>query len=186
MPRDMKSSKIAPHFRKMGRVVDLIVWKVWGESLGIAIAAITGVVNLFVIWRRRRNRIFVGCETITPHIYRERALHVINKSDHCVKIRDYGFIDSNRTLVSIPLLEDDPGDYEEPGFLRGSTELPAYNASYECGVDVSFDVIGVYAAVAGGGRPTLAFNSNASFFDRFRVRLRLIWRPNYFRWGLAR
>lgn len=149
--------------------------------IGACVGAVAGVWNLYLAFRGKKDRFVVKCDSAMPSDDPETMLHVISKSDHVIRISDYGFILADGRLHSLPMDDDVRfADWEIIG--RGDLELAGFNSVCERGMVTEVMTIGVYARLVGASRPKVAFNGAASFYDRMKVKCRLLFRPNYFLW----
>lgn len=149
-------------------------------ALGAAIGAMTGLVNLYLLTRRRKDRFLVRCGSVMPDEGQETMLHFISKSDHEITIADYGFITVDGKLHSIPA-DEDVIWHDEHIVGRGDLTLKKYNEITHRGIRFPA-TLGVFAKLAGEDRPKLAFHISTSLCDRIKVRTRLLIWPNYYRW----
>lgn len=145
------------------------------------VGAVAGVWNLYLSFRGKKDRFIVKCDSAMPSDDRETMLHVISKSDHVIRISDYGFIMANGSLHSLPM-DDDVRFADGEIIGRGDLELVGFNSVCERGMVIDVNTIGVYARLVGASRPRLAFKDAATLYDRMKVRCRLLFRPRYFLW----
>ncbi len=73
----------------------------WVTITGAAIAAITGIWNLLLQLSGKRDRFVVGLDSVSPTIERETMMHVVNHSDHRIKLTDWGFIEPDGSFQSV-------------------------------------------------------------------------------------
>lgn len=149
-------------------------------ALGAAIGAVTGLVNLYLLTRRRKDRFLVRCGSVMPDDGQETMLHVISKSDHAITISDFGYITVDGKLHSIPM-DEDVNWHNEVIVKRGDLTLRHYNDITERGIRFPA-TLGVFAKLAGVDRPQLAFHRETALYHRIKVRSRLFVSPNYFLW----
>ncbi|MBC9908318.1 hypothetical protein ACTJNK_29740 [Achromobacter anxifer] len=150
-------------------------------TIGAVIGALTGVLNLILLTRRKKDRFLVRCGSVMPDHGPETMVHFINKSDHSITVSDYGFITAQGKLHSIPA-DDDVSTGEESILGSGDLTLHKYNEITQRGIQFPERTLGAYAKLAGGARPQLAFHADTSLCDRVKVRSRLLVSPNYFLW----
>lgn len=152
----------------------------WVALIGAVIAALTGCVNLAILWRRRRvDRFRVRMGGIYPRDTRETMFHVVSYSDHAVELTDWGFITVDGRFFSFFLPE--PGDESEV-VGSGTSLLERFGSSFERGFITDGKVLGAYARSLGQPVPQLAFAIGTSVYQRTKIRIRLLISPNYFRW----
>lgn len=151
----------------------------WITATGAAVAAITGIVNLGLLLRGKRDKFEIRMGPVSPTYYEESMFHVVSKSDHPIKLRDWGFINERRKFESF-LLDFDCGQlHDEHVVQQGKPELEKHGAYYGTGYIRTNNPIGAYALSVGQTRPQVAFSSDTPLSVRLRVRLRLLFRPDY-------
>lgn len=153
--------------------MDVVFWTGWVTLVGAVIAAFTGVLS--VVWQvvGKRDRFRVSMGSIAPAANEATMLHIVSKSDHPIKIADFGFIEKNGSLSSIPMDNDLGGYIAHEGISRGSSALTQRGDAMECGYIRTRPVIGCYARSNLQSRPSLAFSYDTPLLKRWRVRLKV-------------
>lgn len=153
--------------------MDVDFWTKLATLAGAVIAAVSGVWSLLIQLRGKRDSFKVGMDTISPEATPFTFLHVVSRSDHPIKISDYGFIEENGRLYSIPM-EADLGEYiAHEGAFRGSSFLEKRGDAFEVGYDRTRPVIGCFAMTNLESRPTLAFRRVTPLWMRVWVRVKV-------------
>lgn len=155
--------------------------KEWVTLAGAVIAALTGIWNLLA--RGKRDNFRVGFDTVSPSIQRETMLHVVSRSDHPIKLTDWGFIEADGRFSSLPMeIEAEGASFGESVLVYGSSELATRGASFETGYTRD-DAAGVYAKSITQRLPRVCFDPRMPFRLRLRIRLRLLFAPAYLAWS---
>ncbi len=146
------------------------------------IAAVTGIWNLALQMRGKRDRLLVRLGTLSPSIEKETTLSVVSLSDHQIQLTDWGFVESNGAFTSIPL-ELDVG-YIVSGEImsRGSTILENFGRQFVAGYVRRDKPLGAYAISSAQHRPVIAFDKAMPPLRRIWIRLRLLFQPSYLGW----
>lgn len=153
--------------------MDLDAWTAWVTLIGAVVGAITGSVSLWMQLRGKRDHFVVGLGSIRPEICRETLMHVVSRSDHQIQIADYGFIDMNHKLSSIPLELDE--DFEDTQIIgRGEPLLEGYSSIFELGYIRRDTPIGAFARSATQTRPRLSFSTDVALWTKLAVRVRVL------------
>jgi hypothetical protein len=138
-------------------------------ALAAVIAAITGIWGVALQLRGKRDQFLVGLGSVRPQAEQETMLHVVNVCDHVVKLKDYGFIEANGRLSSIPFKSDVMEFASEELRFRGSIELAQRSATYEVGY-IREAPIGAYAISVTQTRPRLHFDPSTPYWRRLWIR----------------
>jgi hypothetical protein len=151
-------------------------------AIGALIAAATGIWNLGLLLRGKRDCFIVGLGSVSPNIDREETMHVISRSEHSVKLVDWGFIEADGTFRSVPM------DWEA-GSLRneeirsgGSSNLASFGDHFETGYVRPDPPHGAFARSITQHRPRLCFDPSMPHYKRLRIRARLCFQPHYLAW----
>jgi hypothetical protein len=155
-----------------GRWLTLIA-AVIGAGAGI-IAAVTGLWNLYLLMRGKQDAFLVGMGAATPTIEEETVLHVISRSDHQIKLKDWGFIDSTGHLQSLRF-NYEAGELNSDEIMsRGSSCLKERGDVFETGYISRKTILGAYAISMTQRRPRICFQDGATLWWRLRIWLRLV------------
>jgi len=149
------------------------IWD-WVTIIGAVIAAITGVWNLLLQMRGKRDCFVVGLGSVSPTIGQETMMHVISHSDHPIKIKDSGFIDEDGKLESTYMLWQVDQLQSEEITSHGSTDLASRGAVFEQGYIRKKQPLGAFAISVMQKRPRICFYTDVSYWRRLRIRLRLL------------
>lgn len=148
----------------------------WVTLAGALVGAVAGAWSLFLQLRGKRDSFKVGMGTISPEAIREECLHVVSKSDHPIRIADYGFISADGQLKSIQM-EADLGSYMgQEGLFRGSSMLEKRGDALEVGYCMRNAPIGCFALTNLQSRPKLAFRYDTPRWKRAKVRMQTYWK----------
>jgi hypothetical protein len=146
----------------------------WVTVTGAAIAAITGIWNLLLQLRGKRDRFVVGLDSVSPTIERETMMHVVNHSDHRIKLTDWGFIEPDGSFQSMRMSWESGVLQSEEITNRGSTDLAIRGDTFESGY-IRGIPLGAFATSVIRRRPRICFDSDVPWWRRMRIRLRLLW-----------
>lgn len=120
----------------------------WITMVGAAVAAIAGCWNLWLSFIKNSDQIEVRCSGYSPIATPATEMYVVNSGEHTVQISDYGFINSNGSLFSIPWYHETADAYmdgEDPhGYRQGSTNIAPHEL-FAIGMTYNDEVIGAYA-----------------------------------------
>lgn len=156
--------------------MDVDFWTKWATLAVAVVAAISGVWSLLIQLRGKRDNFKVGMGTISPEVLPETVMHVVSISEHPIKIADYGFIELNGQLTSIPM-EAELTDYiAHEGLFRGAMLLEKRGDSMEVGYCRRKAVIGCFALTNLQAHPKIAFNYDTSLWNKIKVRSQLYWK----------
>lgn len=154
--------------------MDVDFWTKWATLGGAVIAAVSGVWSLLIQLRGKRDSFKVGMGTISPEVIEEVVMHVVSISDHPIKISDYGFIELNGQLTSIPMEAELTSYIAHEGLFRGSTTLVKRGDSMEVGYCRRRAVIGCFALTNLQSRPNIAFGYDTPTWKQLWVRLKVL------------
>jgi hypothetical protein len=146
----------------------------WITVIGAAVAAITGIWNLLLQFRGKRDHFVVGLGSVSPVIEQETMMHVVSHSDHRIKLTDWGFIDSDGGFQSVRMSWESGVLTSEEITTRGSSDLAARGDTLESGY-IRETPLGAFATSATRTRPRVCFDSTAPHWRRLWIRLRLLW-----------
>jgi len=149
---------------------------------GAVIAAGAGVWNLVIQMRGKRDQLFVRIGSLSPTIEEETMLSVVSRSDHPVRLTDWGFIEANGTFTSI-IMEWEVGAFHgEEIISRGSSAFEGFGQHFETGYVRRERPLGAYAVSATQRSPVITFDPSMPMWRRCWIRLRLIFQPSYLSW----
>lgn len=154
----------------------------WVTLAGAVVAGATGIWNLVLQMRGKRDGFILGSGTVSPAICRETMLHVISKSDHPITLSDWGFIEVNGRFSSIVFDAEADPQFGEDVVTHGSSTLATRGQQFETGYIRRDDIIGVFAKTVMEKRPHVSFDSSAPLWRRSWIRVRLWLRPHYLAW----
>lgn len=150
--------------------------------LGAMVAAGAGVWNLILQMRGKCDLVLVQLGSLSPAIEEETMLSVVSRSDHPIRLTDWGFIEANGTFTSLIMeIEADLLHVEEI-VQRGSSRLESFGQHFETGYSRCRAPLGAYAITATQHRPVIAFNRAVPVWRRVWIRLRLLFQPSYLAW----
>jgi hypothetical protein len=156
--------------------MDVDFWTKWTTLAVAVVAAISGVWSLLIQLRGKRDSFKVGMGTVTPEVLREAVMHVVSVSEHPIKISDFGFIEQNGQLTSIPMEAELVGYIAHEALFRGSTLLEKRGDTMEVGYCRNKVAIGCFALTNLQSRPKLAFSYDTPTWRRIKVRLQTLWK----------
>lgn len=156
--------------------MDVDFWTKLATLAGAVIAAVSGVWSLLIQLRGKRDSFLLGMGTISPEAIRETCMHVVSISEHSIKISDYGFIELNGQLTSIPMESELTSYIAHEGLFRGSTTLEKRGDSMEVGYCRNRPAIGCFALTNVQTRPKVAFGYDTPRWKRLYVRLKVLWK----------
>lgn len=145
-------------------------------------AAGTGIWNIWWQIRGKHDQFIVGLDGITTMIEPETVMHVVNLSDHPIKLKDWGFIGSDRKLLSFRLAWETGELGSEQIVTRGESILVERGATFETGYTLEQRPLGAYAVSITQRRPRIYFDNAAPIWLKIWIHLRLWFQPNYFVW----
>lgn len=154
--------------------MNLEAWTGWVTLIGAVVAAVTGSVGLWMQVRGKRDSFKIGIGTVSPEATSLTFLNVVSRSDHPIKISDYGFIEGNGRLYSIPMESDLGNHIAHEGVFRGSSMLEGRGDFFEIGYDRTRPVIGCFAMSNLQSKPKLAFSYETPRWKRLKVRLQTL------------
>jgi hypothetical protein len=169
----------SPPINEINAVITLSSIVEFSQAWGGAVAAVAASASLVVQLRGKRDSIKVGLWTLTPEMTPKDFMHIVNLSDHPVKISDYGFIEPNGTFTSIPWLAEIGDLHDEECSTRGKLRLEKRGDYFEMGYERRRPPAGAFAVTAAGGRPTIDFGPDMPHWRRLVIRLRLLFRRPY-------
>lgn len=109
-------------------------------------------------FRENTDKIKVCFGPLKPPIDPGYGLHIINKSNHPIHLKDYGLIDESGKLLSLPQLFTDEPESQEHVLVRGKSFLASRGEIYEIGpIALRDKQIGTFAIAAGQKRLSLGF-----------------------------
>jgi hypothetical protein len=149
---------------------------------GAVIAAGAGVWNLVIQMRGKRDQFFVRLGSLSPTIEEETMLSVVSRSDHPIRLTDWGFIEANGTFTSF-IMEWEIGAFHgEEIVSRGSAAFESFGQHFETGYVRRDRPLGAYAVSATQRSPVITFDAKMPIWRRGWIRLRLLFQPSYLSW----
>lgn len=149
---------------------------------GAVIAAGAGVWNLGIQMRGKQDQFFVRLGSLSPTIEEETMLSVVSRSDHPIRLTDWGFIEANGTFTSF-IMEWEIGAFQgEEIVSRGSAALESFGQHFETGYVRRDAPLGVYAVSATQRSPVITFDTKMPMWRRGWIQLRLLFQPSYLAW----
>lgn len=146
---------------------------------GASIAALTGIVNLSLQFRGKRDRFAVRLGSASPSVERETMLRVVSMSDHPVSLVDWGFLSDKGTFQSIRM-DWETGDLSSDEIVQhGFPKLESFGANFESGYIRREEPVGAFAISATQDLPKVYFSPAAPRLLKLKIRLRLLWNSNY-------
>ena len=149
---------------------------------GAVVAAVAGVWNLIFQMRGKRDLFLVRLGSLAPAIEEETMLSVVSRSDHPIRLIDWGFIEANGSFTSFILEMEVGGLHSEEITARGTPRLENFGQHFETGYVRRESPMGAYAISATQRRPVLTFDAEMPIWRRGWIRLRLVFLPNYLAW----
>lgn len=149
---------------------------------GAVIAATAGVWNLILQIRGKRDLFLVRLGSLAPAIEEETMLSVVSRSDHPIRLIDWGFIEANGSFTSFILEWEVGGLHSEEITARGTPRLENFGQHFETGYVRRESPMGAYAISATQRKPVLTFDTEMPIWRRGWIRLRLVFLPNYLAW----
>lgn len=157
-------------------------WEEIGKQVtvfGAVIAATTGVWNFWWQIRGKNDRFAVRMGELLPSIEQETMMHVVSLSDHPIKLKDWGFIESDGGFQSARMAWQTGQLHNEEITRRGSTDFAKRGDSYEWGYICRNPPLGAFAVSVTQQRPRICFNPNTPYWRRLWIKLRLLWVDSY-------
>lgn len=154
----------------------------WVAVIGATVAAVASVWNLLLQLRGKHDSFAVRLGGSSPSINQETMLHVVSRSDHPIKLTDWGFIEANGRFTSFLMEWEVGGLQSEEIASRGSPELERFGSNFETGYTRRDNVYGAYAISVTQPRPSVCFAGAMPIWRRYWIRLRLWFQPNYLAW----
>lgn len=151
-------------------------WTQWVTLAVAIVAAVSGVWNLLIQLRGKRDSFKVGMGTVSPEVLPEVMMHVISTSEHPITVSDYGFIELDGRLTSIPLEAELSSYISHEGLFRGSTRLEKRGDAMEVGYSRRRAVIGCFALTNLQSRPKISFSYSTPTWTRMKVHCQAWWK----------
>ncbi len=146
----------------------------WVTVVGALVAAITGVWNLLLQMRGKRDRFVVRLGPVSPDNGQETMMHVVSHSDHPIKIADYGFIEEDGRFQSMRMMWATGNLHTDEITTVGSTDLASRGAVFEQGYIRRASSLGAFATSTIQTRPRICFDPGVPYWRRLKIRLRLL------------
>lgn len=148
--------------------------------LGAAVGSISGVWSLYLQLRGKRDLYLVQLGSLYPDTTPPTYLHVVSLSEHPIRIIDYGFIEPNGRLTSIPWEAALDPHIRASTLTSDSSELSSWGDSFEAGYTRGSPIIGAYARTTTQQRPKLQFTPYSWAHQRLWTRLRVFLKGAYY------
>lgn len=149
---------------------------------GAVVAAVAGVWNLIFQMRGKRDLFLVQLGSLSPAVEEETMLSVVSRSDHPVRLTDWGFIEANGTFTSF-LMKWEVGDLQSEEITsRGTAHLESFGQYFETGYVRRDRPLGAYAISATQRRPVITFDTGMPMWRRGWIRMRLLFQCSYLAW----
>ena len=149
---------------------------------GAVVAAVAGVWNLIFQMRGKRDLFLVRLGSLSPAIEEETMLSVVSRSDHPIRLIDWGFIEANGSFTSFILEWEVGGLHSEEITSRGTSQLASFGEHLETGYVRRQMPLGAYAMSATQSRPIITFDTAMPMWRRGWIRLRLLFQSSYLAW----
>lgn len=149
---------------------------------GAVIAAGAGVWNLVIQIRGKRDLFLVRLGSLAPAIEEETMLSVVSRSDHPIRLIDWGFVEANGSFTSFILEWEIGGLHSEEITARGAPSLEKFGQYFETGYVRREGPLGAYAISATQRRPVITFDIGMPMWRRGWIRTRLLFQPSYLAW----
>lgn len=143
--------------------------------IGAVIAAATGIWNFWWQIRGKNDRFAVRMGGLSPSIEQETMMHVVSLSDHPIKLKDWGFIESDGSFQSARMAWETDQLHSEETTHRGSPDFAKRSDFYEWRYICQNPPLGAFAVSVTQQRPSICFNSNAPYWRRLWIWLQLLW-----------
>lgn len=129
----------------------------WITLVGAVIAAIAALYNIWLTYSNSRDSILVKAGTHTAIATPATGLYVVNTGKHPVYVSDFGFVQPNGKLFSIPWYHETEGlqegeDYHE--YNVGTTSIEPHDL-FSIGISYQPEIIGVYAITSTQSLPRI-------------------------------
>jgi hypothetical protein len=149
----------------------------WTTLAGAVVGGTTGALTYWSNFTKERDRITVRLGALSPPVAPGEALHVFSRSDHQLRLRDFGFIDEKGRLLSVPdLWANDPCDRDDGVVTSGSTTLEKRGDTWEVAyVRLRDKQIGAYAITIGQRSRSVDLSDDVPLFQRAYLRWK-IWK----------
>jgi len=149
---------------------------------GAVVAAVAGVWNLIFQMRGKRDLFLVRLGSLSPAIEEETMLSVVSRSDHPIRLIDWGFIEANGSFTSFILEWEVGGLHSEEITARGAPRLENFGLHFETGYVRRESPSGAYAISATQRRPVITFDTGMPMWRRGWIRMRLLLQSSYLAW----
>lgn len=150
--------------------------------IGAVIAAIAGVWNLVIQMRGKRDNFLVRLGSLSPDMEPETKMCVVSRSDHPIRLIDWGFIESDGVFRSLIVEWEIGGLLSHEITQKGNFRLESFGQYYETGYQRIQIPMGAYAISATQRIPIITFDSGMPMWRRIWIRLRLFFQPSYLSW----
>jgi len=150
--------------------------------LGALVAAGAGVWNLILQMRGKRDLFLVRLGSLSPVIEEETMMSVVSRSDHPIRLTDWGFIEANGTFTSLIMEWEAGGIHSEEIETRGTSRLEGFGQHFETGYVRREMPLGAYAISATQRSPVITFDTTMPMWRRVWIRMRLLFQPSYLVW----
>ncbi len=151
---------------------------------GSAVAAVAAVLNLIFTLRKRVDRIKVRLGPATASFGEGDYLHIINCSEHEVRLSDYGFVikhENRFTFHSIPI-ETDYGYINSAEVSSNGKPLIQPRDYFEVCYPGDKRTIACYGKTINMSKTQLSWLASTPYLDRIRIRSRLLFNQHPLSW----
>ena len=144
-------------------------------EFGIFISAIGGIITIYEKFFNKKDNFIVRYGPYRPVMDDREALHVVNKSQHPISIRDYGFILEDGTLYSFVWTSEcsSPDDDYDLKII-GSCDNIEFTRYVEFWCRTKNDIVGAYAISSTQKFPRLCFKNNISLLRRLLIKIKIL------------
>jgi hypothetical protein len=124
--------------------------KDWVTLVGAVVASVTGVLTLWRSYRSESDSIMVRWGSFRPLATQTTDMYVVNLGKHPVQLSDYGFINEDGSLFSIPWYNQTEyhPDHAHPDDYYGGSALIPPRDMFAIGMVYRDETVGVYAYTA--------------------------------------
>lgn len=152
----------------------------WLTVIGAIVGSVSGIWSLYLQLRGKRDTFLVQLGSLQPDTLPLTFMHVVSLSEHPIKIIDYGYIERNGRLVSIPWEAELDVHARMSVMTVGSPNLESWGASFEAGYNRGGHLIGAFARSPTQLKPRLQFTPASHLHQRVWTRLRVFWKGAYY------
>lgn len=153
--------------------------KDWVTGFAAVMAAVLGLVNLYLQIRDRGENLLIEEGTRVPALHQYTSFFVVNLGKNNIDIRDYGFVLHSGKLLSIPYaFETAEPPYDEIHAYGMKEKRLAPHDHAEAGMVIPGRVAGYYAQTTTRRRLVLRF-CDVGLLQKLRLRWKLWQKISY-------